>query len=111
MRNVEINVFNIVRSPFCVEANDGQRVFESICNSFEQNRKVILSFSDIEIFTIAFFHTAVGQLYEDFSETKIKNSLELKDITPSGAVILKRMVDSYYKTASVIKPDIDTLLD
>lgn len=114
MANLVINVFNIVGSPFCVEADDGQKVFELVYKAFKEKKKVVLSFLNIDILTTAFLNTAIGQLYKDFAESDIKNSLEVKDITNPGAVALKRVVDTaklYYKDPGAMERSINELMD
>ncbi len=114
MDNVVINVFNIVGSPFSVEAGDGQKVFDLIHKAFREKKKVVLSFLNVEILTTAFLNSAVGQLYKDFSEAEIKQNLEVKDITQPGAVALKRVVDTaklYYKNPDAMEKSINALLD
>jgi len=114
MDNVVINVFNVVGSPFSVEAGDGQQGFELVYKAFKENKKVVLSFLNVEILTTAFLNSAVGQLYKDFSETDIKQNLQVKDITQPGAVALKRVVDTaklYYKNPDAMENSIKTLLD
>ncbi len=113
MENVVLNVFNVVGSPFSVEAEDGQKVFELIYKAFKEKKKVVLSFLNIEILTTAFLNTAVGQLYKDFSESEIKENLEVKDITNPGAVALKRVVDTaklYYKDPGAMERSINELM-
>ena len=113
MENVVLNVFNVVGSPFSVEAEDGQRVFELIYKAFKEKKKVVLSFLNIEILTTAFLNTAVGQLYKDFSESEIKENLEVKDITNPGAVALKRVVDTaklYYKDPGAMERSINEVM-
>ncbi len=114
MENVVLNVFNVVGSPFSVEAEDGQKVFELIHKAFKEKKKVVLSFLNIEILTTAFLNTAVGQLYKDFSESEIKENLEVKDITNPGAVALKRVVDTaklYYKDPGAMERSINELME
>ncbi len=114
MENVIINVFNIVGTPFGVEADDGQKVFNLVHKAFSEKKKVILSFLNIEILTTAFLNTAVGQLYKDFTEAEIKGNLEVKDITNPGAVALKRVVDTaklYYKDPGAMEKSINEILD
>jgi hypothetical protein len=60
----------------------------------------IPSFLNIEIMTTAFLNTAIGQLYKDFSEEKVRECLRVENISESGKVILKRVVDTaklFYK--------------
>lgn len=100
MEKYTIQVFSIVGSPYCVEAEDGYKIYELIKAALEAGRQVELSFLNVEILTTAFLNTAVGQLYRDFTEEQVKASLSVSNITPTGRVALKRVVETaklYYK--------------
>ena len=100
METLRIEVFNIVNSPYCVEADDGQKVYDLIKAALVEGRQVELSFLNVEILTTAFLNTAVGQLYRDFTEEQVKEALSVADITASGRVALRRVVETaklYYK--------------
>ena len=97
---INIQIANIIGNVYAIEAEEGQKVYEFIKKAFEENRKVVLSFLNIEMMTTAFLNTAIGQLYKDFSEEKVKECLSVENISNSGIAILKRVVDTaklYYK--------------
>ncbi|MDR3328126.1 MAG: STAS-like domain-containing protein [Prevotellaceae bacterium] len=108
MENIEvkINVTNVIGDVYGVEAEEGQKVYDLIKKAFAENRKVVLSFLNIEILTTAFLNTSIGQLYKDFSEETIKKNLSVENISESGKVILKRVVG----TAKLFYKDKDTFL-
>jgi len=91
---INIQVTNIIDHVYAVEAEEGQKLYELIREAFEEKRKVVLSFLNIEMMTAAFLNTAIGQLYEDFSEENIKENLSIENISESGKVMLKRVVDT-----------------
>jgi hypothetical protein len=104
MESSTINIVNTIGDVYGVEADDGQKVYEFIKKAFAENRKVVLSFLNIEMLTTAFLNTAVGQLYRDFSEEEIRENFRVANISESGKVILKRVVD----TAKLFYKDPDT---
>ncbi len=113
MDNATINIVNTIGDVYGVEAEDGQKVFELIIRSFTKKKKVTLSFRNIEILTTAFLNTAVGQLYKDFPEEYIKDNLRVADISESGKVALKRVVDTaklYYKDPEALKRSIEEII-
>jgi len=113
MEKVTINVFNIVGDSFCVEAEDGQKVFSLIKKALEEGRKVVVSFLNVELLTTAFLNTAIGQLYGQFSEDDIRERLTVEDLSKSGAVSLKRVVDTakiYYKNPDSLEQSIKDIL-
>lgn len=114
MDNSKINIVNVIGDVFGVEAEDGQKVFNLIVKSFNDNKKVNLSFQNIEMLTTAFLNTAVGQLYKDYSEIFIRENLKVTDISESGKVSLKRVVDTaklYYNDADALKRSIDEIIE
>lgn len=100
MEEIIIRIFNVVGNSFCVEADDGQKVFDLIKKALQEGKKARLSFQNIEMLTSAFLNTAIGQLYRDFEENKIKSSLTVEDMTPEDKALLKRVTTTaklYYK--------------
>ncbi len=112
MENVTINIVNTIGDVYGVEAEDGQKVFDLIIKAFQDGKKGILSFQNIEMLTTAFLNTAVGQLYNDYSEDFIKENLTVSEISESGKIALKRVVDTaklYYKDPEALKRSIDEI--
>jgi hypothetical protein len=91
---VKINVVNVIGDVYGVEAEEGQKIFDLVKKAFLEKRKVVLSFLNVEILTSAFLNTAIGQLYKDFSEDEIRANLRVENISESGKVILKRVVET-----------------
>lgn len=114
MENSNINIVNVVGDTYCVEADDGQKVYELIRKVFSENRKVVLSFLNVEMLTTAFLNTAIGQLYRDFSEEVIRENLSVENVSQSGLVSIKRVVDTaklYYKDPDAMQRSIDDILE
>jgi hypothetical protein len=113
MEKINISVVNVVGDVFCTEAADGQKVFDLIDKALKENKAVNLSFVNVKMLTTAFLNTAVGQLYKDYSEERIKSSLSVEQLTPSGSVSLKRVVDTaklYYKNPGAMEQSINDIL-
>ena len=114
MENITIKIVNTIGDVYGVEAEDGQKVFKLITKAFSEKKKVTLSFQNIEMLTTAFLNTAVGQLYKDHEESYIKKNLTVTDISGSGKVALKRVVDTaklYYKDPDALKRSIDEITE
>lgn len=108
-----INIINVVGDSYCIEAEDGEKVFSLINKAISENKKVVLSFLNVEMLTTAFLNTAVGQLYRDFTEEKIKESLSVKDMSQNGLNALKRVVETaklYYKDPEAMQRSINDIL-
>jgi hypothetical protein len=90
-----INVANFINEDNCIaDDEDGQRVYELIKRAFSENRKVILSFHDVKRWMgPEFYHAAIGQLYEDYSDDEIKENLRIENMSDLDRKMLKRATD------------------
>lgn len=114
MENVLITIVNAIGDVYGVEADDGQKVYELILKAFNEKKKVLLSFQNIEILTTAFLNTAIGQLYKDFQDDYIRENLQVSEISESGIVALKRVVDTaklYYKDPEALRRSIEEITE
>jgi hypothetical protein len=91
---VTIRVFEVVGSGLCVASDDGQKVHDQIAQALRSNKKVQLSFLNVDSLTSAFLNAAIGQLYGNFSEEQIRASLSVADIDQDDLALLKRVVET-----------------
>ncbi len=113
MDTIQIKIYSIAGSEFCVEAHDGEKVFTLISKALKEKKKVEISFQNVALLTTAFLNSAIGKLYKDFSEQEIKASLSVKEITQSGAVSLKRVVETakaFYKNPDALRESVNKIL-
>ena len=111
---VEKTIYQIVGNPICIEAEDGRKVSDIISQFLNKDRHITLSFLNIEILTSAFLNTAIGLLYKDYTEDKIKAYLNVKDLRPADAVLLKRVIDTaknYYKNPEMMEKSVQDILE
>ena len=115
MEETIIHVFSTVGSPFCVEADDGQKIFNLIFKALKEGRKVKLSFQNVEMLTSSFLNTAIGQLYKgDFDERDLKNKLSVEEISPEDVALLKRVTNTaklYYQNPERLEKSINEILE
>jgi hypothetical protein len=113
MEEVVFSVFSITGNALCVEAEDGQKIFLMITKAFEKGQKVKLSFQNVEMLTSAFLNTAVGQLYRDFKEDRIKANLSVEYLSPEDKALLKRVITTaklFYKDPERLQKSINEIL-
>lgn len=113
MEYYKLSVFSVVGSNFCIEAEEGEAVYELIIKAFNNDRKVELSFLNVEMVTTAFLNTAVGQLLKDYSKDFIKRNLKVVEATNSIAIRLVRVVDTaedFYKNPEGLKKSLEDFL-
>ncbi len=97
---VIVRVFDIVGSPLGVSADDGQRVHDKIAPLLRDGHKVVLSFEQVETLISAFLNAAVGQLYGEFPEDRIRELVSVRDLDDDDTAVLKRVVENakaYFK--------------
>jgi hypothetical protein len=90
---VKIKIIETAENNFCVAACDGQKIHDRIADAFRKNRKVELSFAEIDELTPAFLNAAVGQLYGTFPAKLIEENLSFTDLDPEDEVIVKRVME------------------
>lgn len=105
MENTTIAIADLVGNSACIEAEDGRKVFELIESVLSDGQTVTLSFLNVEMLAADFLNSAIGQLYGEFSPNFIKENVKIEDLSLTGAISLKRVVD----TAKVIYKDAKTL--
>ncbi|MGC9327331.1 MAG: STAS-like domain-containing protein [Candidatus Hinthialibacter sp.] len=111
---IQINVYEIVGSEFCVASDDGQKVYDQISKILQNHKKVILSFRHVQSLTSAFLNSAIGQLYGRFSEDEIKKNLSVKDMDNDDLYLLKRVVDTakdFFKDPQKFKDAVQEALE
>ena len=111
---VEKSIYQIVGNPICIEAEDGKKVSNIILEFLKHDQHVTLSFINVEILTSAYLNTAIGILYQDYPEDKIKALISVKDIRAADAVLLKRVIDTaknYYKNPAMIEKSVQDILE
>lgn len=100
MDTIKLSIYSIIGDSLCVASEDGEKVFEQIKKAFSNRKSVNISFLNTEMLTSAFLNTAIGKLYGEFDEERIKNNLSVSDISNEDKLLLKRVVDTakaYYK--------------
>ncbi len=114
MDALELSVFNIVGNAFCVEADDGQKVFDHLSAALKAGRTVALSFQNVEMLTSAFLNTAVGQLYRDFPEELVRERLQAVEMDAVDLALLKRVVETaklFYKDPERLQKSINEVME
>lgn len=91
---VIVRIFDIVGGPLCVSAEDGQRVHDKIVPLLRDGAKVVLSFEQVETLISAFLNAAIGQLYGEFPEERIRELVSVRDMDPQDTPILKRVIEN-----------------
>jgi hypothetical protein len=114
MGTITISVENVVGDLYCVDSDSGQKVYGLIKKRLLEDGNVELSFQNIEMITTAFLSTAIGQLYNEFSEEFINQKVKVVNISKSGSVSLKHVIETaklYYKDPEALHKSINEILE
>lgn len=114
MDAIKLNVFSIVGDSFCVAAEDGEKVFKQIQMGIKKNKKIVLSFQNVEMLTTAFLNTAIGKLYGEFDEKTVKAHMAVEDMENSDKLRLKRVIDTakaYYSNPTRLEDSIKKIME
>lgn len=94
---ITIKVGDIIGSPLCISAEDGQRIFEKIESLMKKGKKVIISFDRVTMLISLFLNVAIGQLYGSFNEEEIRSMVKVEGLSGDDMELLKRVVDNAKK--------------
>jgi hypothetical protein len=91
MKDITIDVYNLVGSQLCVASDDGEKVYTLIKKALDEDKSLVISFRNISMITSAFLNAAIGQLYRDFQESVIEEKIRFTDIDPDDDEIVKKV--------------------
>ncbi len=96
-KQIKIKVTDLIGSPLCISAEDGQKIFDNVKNLFEKGEQVTVSFENVTMLISLFLNVAIGQLYGSFSKEAIRNQLKVEGLSSDDMELLKRVVDNAKK--------------
>lgn len=100
-KRITIKVADLIGSPLCIAAEDGQKVFEKVKELLKGGKPVTVSFDRVNMLISLFLNVAIGQLYGSFREDDIRTKLQVEGLSGDDMELLKRVVDNakrYYAT-------------
>ena len=113
MKEIRINIFELIASHAAVSTTDGENLFDRIKKAFDSEIKVVLDFNNIELITSTFLNSSVGRLYGHYDTDFIKEHLSVININDDDLVLLKKVVDrakEYFKEKDKIDRAIEETL-
>ncbi|MBI2303013.1 MAG: STAS-like domain-containing protein [Armatimonadetes bacterium] len=87
-------VAQLARTPYCVAAEDGDKVHEAVAAAIRAGVQVEFSFEGVEDLTSVFLNAAVGRLWGEYDDSFLRTQL-LPPVaaTPRQLALLKRIVE------------------
>ena len=91
--DIIIEVYNVVKSEFCIGFRDGNRIFEEIRDTISQGNRAVVSFKNIRSLSAAFLESAIGQLYKsEIPEAKLEKCITWEDVSPTRKLLIERAI-------------------
>lgn len=112
--HILIHVRTVINSPFCIDAADGQKIYELLHKALSGKKHVTLSFKGIDLLITAFLNTAVGQLFKDFTEEQVHSYLSKTDLNAGFEPVWDKVVKGapvYYAHQDKIENDIKEIME
>lgn len=94
---ITIKVADLIGSPLCISAEDGQKVYQKVESFLKIGRQVTISFDRVTMLISLFLNVAIGQLYGSFSEDEVRSMVQVDGLSGDDMELLKRVVDNAKK--------------
>lgn len=94
---ITIRVVDLIGSPLCISAEDGQKVFDKVLPLLKDGKPITISFDHVGMVISLFLNVAIGQLYGSFSEDEVKALVRVEGLSGDDMELLKRVVDNAKK--------------
>ncbi len=94
---ITIKVADLIGSPLCISAEDGQKVFEKVEPLLKKGKSVTIFFDHVTMLVSLFLNVAIGQLYGSFSEEEVRSLVKVEGLSGDDMELLKRVVDNAKK--------------
>ena len=101
--DIKINLYQVLGKFELTFEHEGQVIYPLIAEAFNQGKKVVVSFENVQLITWSFVTKAIGQLYEHFSESQIKSCLQLVDISEADLEFVHHVMET--KKEFLIDPE------
>ncbi len=94
MKEIRINIFEQIGSNAAVSSEDGEALYRRIMKGLaEKDVIIILDFTNIELITLTFLNTAIGQLYGRYDSTLLRERLKVSNLAKEDLGLLKKVVE------------------
>jgi hypothetical protein len=94
---VIVRVADLIGSPLCISADDGQKVFDKIVPLLKDGKHITISFERITTLISLFLNASIGQLYGAFTEDQIHAQLHVTGLDADDLESLKIVEDKAKK--------------
>lgn len=100
MDNYLIEVVKIIESPYCVDTDDGDKIFVQIKAALDKEKKVTLSFAGVKLLVTSFLNSGIGKLHEIYDADWLTEHIEIQNMDETFLPIWNHVMKGaprYYK--------------
>ena len=111
--NKSINVSEVIDSPYAVSSEDGEKLNKVLFEAITNNQSYRVSFKRIKSITSAFLNSAIGKLYNHFSDEEIDRSIEFnaKELWLDLIVIVRKNAKEQLQNPESYKKSLDKAME
>ena len=109
-----LNISSIIGGNAAFTPNAGDKVFDQIHTSLQQQEETTLDFKGVSLITTAFLNAALGQLYAHYNSEFLNSHLKLKNIAPDDGQRFRMVLDrakDYFKDKERFGEDRNSLFE
>ncbi len=95
-----INIYELIKNNTAISSDYGEIVFKKIIDAFNNKKKVMLNFQNLNIVTSTFLNAAIGQLYDKYNSAFLNTNLKIEKISKEDFELLKKVIErakEYFK--------------
>lgn len=93
MNPVSIQVHDFI-GPICAGATDARLLHDRIAPLVRAGRPIVLVFDRVHTIMSVFFNIAIGRLFGEFPEDRIRKYLSVRGLSPEDERLLEVMIGS-----------------
>ncbi len=104
-----LNVRSYTALDIAVTSEEGDKINQLICASFEKNTKVVVDFQGIRAINTAFLNSAIGKLYASYDSLYLNENLTVANISDSDLAYLKKSIEAakdYYRDPKIFEKSV-----
>jgi hypothetical protein len=83
--------------PRCIVKEDGQKIFNEICDPLKRGETITLDFNGVSQFATPFFNFAIGQLLNNMTEADVRSFLHFENLNETGKSVVERVIENAAK--------------
>ena len=85
----------MINNNLAVSTEDGDIVYNTLCNFLKKEEKVLLDFNGIFIITTAFLNVAIGKLYgnKEFNSEFLNQNIKIANVAQEDIILFKKVID------------------